>query len=78
MHYIEEGTGEPIVFIHGNPTWSYLWRNVLPHLVPYGRCIRARSHWLRQIGKPQIEYKWTDQARYVEEFFRKWVCPMSC
>src|ERR1043166_365337 len=39
MHYIEEGRGDPIVFIHGNPTWSYLWRNVLPHLTSYGRCI---------------------------------------
>jgi len=30
IHYIEKGTGEPIVFFHGNPTSSYLWRNVLP------------------------------------------------
>lgn len=71
MHFIEEGTGEPIVFIHGNPTWSYLWRNVLPHLVPFGRCIALDLIGYGRSDKPQIQYKWTDQARYVEEFFRK-------
>lgn len=71
MHYIEAGNGEPIVFIHGNPTWSYLWRNVLPHLVPYGRCIALDLIGYGRSDKPEIEYQWTDHARYVEEFFRK-------
>ena len=71
MHYVEQGTGEPIVFIHGNPTWSYLWRNVMPYLVPYGRCIAVDLIGYGRSDKPQIEYKWTEQARYVEEFFRK-------
>ncbi|MER6915099.1 haloalkane dehalogenase [Streptomyces sp. NPDC000594] len=39
MAYIDEGQGDPIVFLHGNPTSSYIWRNVLPHLVDHGRCI---------------------------------------
>lgn len=39
MAYIEEGTGDPIVFLHGNPTSSYLWRNVMPHLEGKGRLI---------------------------------------
>ena len=39
MAYVEVGRGDPIVFLHGNPTSSYLWRNVLPHLEPLGRCI---------------------------------------
>ena len=39
MAYVESGTGDPIVFLHGNPTSSYLWRNVIPFLVPLGRCI---------------------------------------
>jgi haloalkane dehalogenase len=71
MHYIEEGTGEPIVFIHGNPTWSYLWRNVLPHLVPYGRCIALDLIGYGRSDKPRIDYKWTNHTKYVEEFFRK-------
>jgi len=39
MSYVDEGEGDPIVFLHGNPTSSYLWRNVIPHLVGLGRCI---------------------------------------
>jgi haloalkane dehalogenase len=39
MAYVEVGHGDPIVLLHGNPTSSYLWRNVLPHLQPLGRCI---------------------------------------
>ena len=39
MAYVEVGEGDPIVLLHGNPTSSYLWRNVLPHLRPLGRCI---------------------------------------
>jgi haloalkane dehalogenase len=32
MHYLDEGEGDPILFLHGNPTSSYLWRNVIPHV----------------------------------------------
>lgn len=39
MAYAEMGKGDPIVFLHGNPTSSYLWRNVMPHLADQGRCI---------------------------------------
>jgi len=39
MAYVDVGQGDPIVLLHGNPTSSYLWRNVLPHLRPLGRCI---------------------------------------
>ena len=39
MAYIDEGSGDPIVFLHGNPTSSFLWRNVIPHLADLGRCI---------------------------------------
>ncbi len=39
MAYVEAGEGDPIVFLHGNPTSSYLWRNVIPHLEGSGRCI---------------------------------------
>ena len=39
MAYVETGEGDPIVLLHGNPTSSYLWRNVIPHLEPLGRCI---------------------------------------
>ena len=39
MAYVEMGRGDPVVFLHGNPTSSYLWRNVMPHVAPLARCI---------------------------------------
>jgi haloalkane dehalogenase len=39
MAYVDEGQSDPIVFLHGNPTFSYLWRNVIPHVLSLGRCI---------------------------------------
>jgi haloalkane dehalogenase len=39
MAFVNEGQGDPIVFLHGNPTSSYLWRNVIPHVLELGRCI---------------------------------------
>jgi haloalkane dehalogenase len=39
MSYVEMGEGDPIIFLHGNPTSSYLWRNVMPHVAHLGRCI---------------------------------------
>ncbi len=39
MAYVEQGSGDPIVFLHGNPASSYLWRNVIPHVAGLGRCI---------------------------------------
>jgi haloalkane dehalogenase len=46
MAYVEVGEGDPIVLLHGNPTSSYLWRNVLPHLQPLGRCIVEHRRYL--------------------------------
>ena len=39
MAYLDEGEGDAIVFLHGNPTSSYLWRNIIPHVSDLGRCI---------------------------------------
>ena len=39
MSYVDEGSGHPIVLLHGNPTSSYLWRNIIPHLNGLGRCV---------------------------------------
>ena len=43
MHYVEQGEGDPILFLHGNPTSSYLWRNVIPHVSGHGRCIAPQA-----------------------------------
>jgi haloalkane dehalogenase len=37
LHYVDEGAGEPILFLHGNPTSSYLWRNIIPYVSSKGR-----------------------------------------
>ena len=39
MSYVEMGEGETILFLHGNPTSSYLWRNIMPYMKEKGRCI---------------------------------------
>jgi haloalkane dehalogenase len=39
MAYVDEGEGDPIVFLHGNPTFSYIWRNILPHVQELGRIV---------------------------------------
>ena len=39
LAYTESGSGDPIIFLHGNPTSSYLWRNITPHLESQGRCV---------------------------------------
>ena len=39
MAYVDTGAGDPIVFLHGNPTSSYLWRNIIPHVVGERRCL---------------------------------------
>ncbi len=41
LHYIDKGQGQIFVFLHGNPTSSYLWRNVMPYIEPIGRVARA-------------------------------------
>lgn len=68
MHYVEEGSGEPVLLLHGNPTSSYLWRNVIPHVSPHARCIALDLIGMGKSDKPDIEYRFFDHARYVDGF----------
>lgn len=68
MHYVDEGEGDPILFLHGNPTSSYLWRNVMPHLEPQGRVIALDLIGMGKSDKPDIDYTYDDHIRYVEGF----------
>jgi len=68
MAYIEQGSGDPVVFIHGNPTWSYLWRNIVPHLAPNARCIAVDLIGMGRSDKPDIAYSFFDHYRYFEAF----------
>lgn len=71
MHYIEEGEGDPILFLHGNPTSSYLWRNVIPHVSSLGRCIAPDLIGMGKSGKPELEYTFFDHAAYLDAFMKK-------
>lgn len=71
IHYIEEGEGDPILFLHGNPTSSYLWRNVLPHLTKQGRCIAVDLIGMGKSNKPDINYGFKDSYDYLEAFIEK-------
>lgn len=69
MHYRESGSGKPIVFLHGNPTSSYLWRNVIPRLEREGRCLAPDLIGMGRSGKPEIDYTFADHARYLDAWF---------
>lgn len=64
MAYIEEGEGDPIVFLHGNPTSSYLWRNILPHLAGRGRLIAPDLIGMGDSAK--LEESGPDRYTFVE------------
>ena len=73
IRYVEEGQGEPILFIHGNPTSSYLWRNILPTVA---NATRKRGIALDLLGfgksdKPNIEYALKLHNHIVERFIEK-------
>jgi haloalkane dehalogenase len=68
MAYVDEGQGDPIVFLHGNPTSSYLWRNIIPQLAGVGRCIAPDLIGMGQSDKPELAYRFADHARYLDGF----------
>ncbi len=68
MHYVEEGEGDPILFLHGNPTSSYLWRNILPYAASHGRAIALDLVGMGKSDKPDLEYRFADHVRYVDGF----------
>jgi haloalkane dehalogenase len=70
MAYREAGNPEaPVVlFLHGNPTSSYIWRNIIPLVAPVARCIAPDLIGFGQSGKPAIEYRFADHVRYLDAF----------
>lgn len=71
LHYIDEDAGDPVLFLHGNPTSSYLWRNIIPYLTSQARCIALDLIGMGKSEKPDIEYRFFDHAKYVEGFIKK-------
>ena len=64
--------GEPnsptVLFLHGNPTSSYIWRNIIPLVEPVAHCIAPDLIGFGQSGKPDIEYRFFDHVRYLDAF----------
>ena len=68
--YIETGKGDPVVFLHGNPTSSYLWRNIIPHVEGLARCLAPDLIGMGESGKaPKGSYRFVDHARYLDAWF---------
>ncbi len=70
MHYLDTGAGEgaPVLFLHGNPTSSYLWRNIIPHVAPLRRCIAPDLIGMGRSDKPDLAYRFADHRRYLAAF----------
>lgn len=71
LHYVDEGEGTTFLFLHGNPTSSYLWRNIIPFVTKDNRAIAVDLIGMGNSGKPDISYKMTDQCNYIETFIKK-------
>ena len=70
MAYVDTGRGRPVVFLHGNPTSSYLWRNVIPHVTGIARCLAPDLIGMGRSGKaPAGSYRFVDHARYLDAWF---------
>ncbi len=70
MYYIDQGEGGPVVFIHGNPTSSYLWRNVIPYVTVNARAVAPDLIGMGRSGKPDIKYSYDDHYRYLDGFIK--------
>jgi haloalkane dehalogenase len=70
MAYVDVGEGDPIVFLHGNPTPSYLWRHIIPEVLPLGRCLAPDYVGMGSSGpSPNGAYRFVDHQRYLDAWF---------
>jgi haloalkane dehalogenase len=69
IHHEESGSGTPIVFLHGNPSSSRLWRHVLPAVDVPARLLAPDLIGMGRSGKPDIDYRFGDHARYLDAWF---------
>ena len=74
MAYVEVGSGDPIVFLHGNPTSSYLWRGIIPHVASLGRCIApdliGMGDSAKLAGSGPDAYRYVQHREYLDELLR--------
>ncbi len=70
MHYVDVGEGPVFLFLHGNSTWSYMWRNVIPHLEGKGRCVAPDLIGFGKSDKPDINYEYSEHYAYIDAFIK--------
>lgn len=68
IHYVEDGEGDAMVFVHGIPTWSYLWRNIIPHLKGQAHCVALDLIGCGYSDKPQLDYTIDEHIEYFTAF----------
>ena len=71
MAYLESGAGDVVLFVHGNPSSSYLWRNVMPYATKSHRTIAVDLIGMGNSEKPGIDYTFADHFRYLSEFIKQ-------
>jgi haloalkane dehalogenase len=73
MAYREAGdpNSPTVLFLHGNPTSSYIWRNIIPLVSPVAHCLAPDLIGFGQSGKPDIEYRFFDHVRYLDSFLER-------
>ncbi|NRG17938.1 haloalkane dehalogenase [Rhizobiales bacterium] len=71
MSYLEVGEGDPVLFLHGNPTSAYLWRNILPYIGKEHRAIAVDLIGMGKSDKPLISYTFADHFAYLSSFIDK-------
>jgi haloalkane dehalogenase len=69
MHYVDEGSGDPVLLLHGEPTWSYLYRKIVSKLTPTARCVAPDYFGFGRSDKP-TEPGWYSYDRHVESIAR--------
>ena len=70
MSHADTGVGDPVVFLHGNPTSSFLWRNIIPHLTGGHRCLAPDLVGMGASGPaPDGAYRFADHVRYLDAWF---------
>jgi haloalkane dehalogenase len=70
MSYVDIGSGSPIIFLHGNPTSSYLWRNIIPYAAELGRCLAPDLIGMGGSSpSPKSSYRFEDHSRYLDAWF---------
>jgi haloalkane dehalogenase len=65
MHYVDEGSGEPVLLLHGEPTWSFLWRRVIPELTPHARAVAPDWFGFGRSDKPTERAWYSYDAHYA-------------